>query len=554
MNYSEVEKVEFDVCVVGSGAGGGVTARALSESGAKVCILEIGEWKDPGKDFRGHIWPFELPHRGLQQEHSSHLFGNPAIYSSTSAGPELAPYLILPAVGGKTLLWAAHSWRFGPRDFRLHASHGVGVDWPISYEDLAPYYDQVETFMGVSGTRDGLEVIPDGNFLPPLNFRCGELQIGRALSHLGSRFKMISARKAINTVPHRGRAACHYCGHCMKGCEVDAKYTSANSEIPAALKTGNATLVTSAMAIEVLLDGSGNRVSGVVYRDLKSQQERRVRCKALALACGPIETTRLLLLSRSKLFPQGLANSSGNVGRNLQSTVECTTLGYLKSLKGSKTVNDDGTDSFHGTIPNPYYHKPHPDFPNGYLINVGSGAQLPYSSGALELLSMEKLPGFGKEHKQKLRNLVPALVTLGCQGQTLEADRNFVDLDPKLRDGFGFPAIRLHFGFGESEQAMIRDMRKITRALIEAAGGVIINPDAPGTVDPTHYVGTCRMGTDADHSVLNPYCQSHDLRNLFIVDGSSFPSYPEKNPTESVIAISLRAATFLGDQLRKGNL
>lgn len=554
MSYSEIEKTEFDVCVVGSGAGGGVAARALSERGAKVCILEIGEWKDPGKDFRGHIWPFELPHRGLQAERSRHLFGDPAVYSYTNAGPEPASYLILPAVGGKTLLWAAHSWRFGPRDFRLRALHGVGVDWPIGYEDLAPYYDRVETFMGVCGVRDGLEVIPDGRFLPPLNFRCGELEIGRALSHLGPHFKMISTRKAINTVPHRGRAGCHYCGHCMKGCEVDAKYTSANSEIPAALKTGNATLVTGAMAIEVLLDGSGNRVGGVVYRELKSRRERRVRCRAVALACGPIETARLLLLSRSKLFPQGLANSSGDVGRNLQSTIELVTLGHLNSLTGSPAINDDGTDSFHGTVPNPYYQKPHPNFPNGYLINVGSGAQILYSSGALELDSIKGLPGFGREHKRRLRNVVPALVTLGCQGQTLEAAGNFVDLDPELRDGFGLPAIRLHFGYGECEQAMIRDMREVTRAILEAAGGEVINPDAPGTVDPTHYVGTCRMGTDAARSVLNPYCQSHDLKNLFIVDGSSFPSFPEKNPTESVIAVSLRAATFLGEQLRKGNL
>ncbi len=554
MSYSEIEKTEFDVCVVGSGAGGGVAARELSARGAKVCILEIGAWKDPGKDFRGHTWPFALPRRGMQAEHSRHLFGDPAVYSFTNAGPEPASYLILPAVGGKTLLWAAHSWRFGPRDFRLRSLHDVGVDWPIGYDDLAPYYDRVETFMGVCGARDGLEVIPDGRFLPPLQFRCGERQIGRALSHLGPHFQMISTRKAINTVPHRGRPGCHYCGHCMKGCEVDAKYTAANSDIPAALQTGNATLVTGAMATQVLLDGSGNRVGGVVYRELESRRERRVRCRAVALACGPIETARLLLLSRSKLFPQGLANGSGEVGRNLQTTIELVTLGYLNSLTGSPAVNDDGTDSFHGTVPNPYYHKPHPNFPNGYLINVGSGAQILYSSGALQLDSLKGLPGFGREHKGRLRNAVPALVTLGCQGQTLEAAGNFVDLDPERRDGFGLPAIRLHFGYGESERAMIRDMRQVTRAILEAAGGAVINPDPPGTVDPTHYVGTCRMGTDPARSVLNPYCQSHDLKNLFIVDGSSFPSYPEKNPTESVIAVSLRAATFLGEQLRKGNL
>jgi choline dehydrogenase-like flavoprotein len=553
MNFAEVEATEFDVCVVGSGASGGIAAKELCERGAKVCVLEIGQWKDPGKDFRSHMLPFELPYRGLRGEYTRQLYGDPQLYRSSSAGPDLASYIIVPAVGGKTLLWAAHSWRFGSRDFRLRGLRGTGDDWPLRYDDLAPYYDRVEKLMGVCGARDALEVIPDGQFLPPLKFRCGELQIRRALPQLGPRFRMIATRKAINTVPYGGRPPCHYCGRCMKGCDVDAKYTSANTAIPAALKTGRCTLVTGAMTSHILLDRTGGRTRGVVFIEVDSRRERRVRCRALALACGPIESARLLLLSASKTFPQGLANSSGEVGKNLQTSINLTTEGYLKSLWESAVVNDDGTDLFHGTIPNPYYEKPHPDFPNGYLINVGSGIQLALSSSA-QLDTAGAIPGFGREYKKKVRAAAPALVALGCQGQTMASASNFVDLDPGSRDGFGLPATRLHFRVGEYELAMMRDMRAVTRAIIEAAGGVVINPAVVGGVDPSHYVGTCRMGTDPARSVLNQYCRSHDVRNLFIVDGSSFPSYPEKNPTETVIAVSLRAAEYLGEELRKGNL
>ena len=552
MNFAEVEATEFDVCVVGSGAGGGIAAKELCEQGAKVCVLEIGEWKDPAKDFRSHALPFELPYRGLRGEYTRQLYGDTRLFRHSSLGPD-APYIILPAVGGKTLLWAGHSWRFGSRDFRSRSLRGVGEDWPVRYDDLAPYYDRAEELMGVCGARDGLEVIPDGHFLPPLKFRCGELQIRRALPQLAPSFKMISTRKAINTISHGGRPPCHYCGRCMKGCDVDAKYTSANTAIPAALKTGRCTVVTGAMASQVLLDGAGARTRGVVFIEVNSRRERRVRCRAVALACGPVESARLLLLSVSKTFPQGLANRSGEVGKNLQTSINLTTEGYLKSLLGNPIVNDDGTDLFHGTIPNPYYEKAHLDFPNGYLINVGSGIQLALSSNA-QTDSASMIPGFGRQHKKNIRAVAPALVALGCQGQTMASASNFVDLDPEVRDGFGLPAIRLHFRVGNYELAMMQDMRAVTRAIIEAAGGVVINPSAAGGVDASHYVGTCRMGKDPVRSVLNEHCQSHDIQNLFIVDGSSFPSYPEKNPTETVIAVSLRAVEYLAEQLRKGNM
>ena len=526
----------------------------LSEHGVKVCVLEIGEWKDPNKDFHGHQWPYELPFHGFRGEYTEKLYGDPAIFRFSSVGAYPASYFIVPAVGGKTLLWAGHSWRFGQHDFRLRSIRGVGEDWPFQYEDLVPYYERAEELMGVCGSRDGLDVIPDGHFLPPLKLRCGEMDIGRALTKIGPQLKMIVTRKAINTIPYGGRPPCHYCGHCQRGCDVDAKYTSANSAIPAAVKTGRCTLVTGALAARIVVSSSGERANGVIFHEVRSGREHRIQCRAMALACGPVESARLLLVSKSKWFPEGLGNRSGQVGRNLQATIGLSTAGFLKSMVGSPVVNDDGTEVFHGTIPNPYYDHPHPDFPNGYLINVGSGAQLAYSIGSAGLEFARLYGGFGAQYKRRVRATFPALILLGCQGQTLASKDNYVDLDPSLCDGFGLPAIRLHYEIGQSERAMMRDMRHVTRAILEAAQGEIINAEAQGGVDASHYVGTCRMGTDPGRSVLNRYCQSHDVKNIFVVDGSSFPSYPEKNPTETVIAVSMRAADFLAEELRKGNL
>jgi choline dehydrogenase-like flavoprotein len=543
-----IERELFDVCIIGSGAAGGIAAKELTERGLRVVVLERGFWVSPAR-FRTHVMPYQLPFRGFRGGHGTNDYTGflyaPHPSTSDPAGEEI-DYALLPAVGGKTLLWDAFSWRFGERDFR---GRTAGDDWPLSYRDLAPFYDRAERFMGVSGSREGLAAVPDGQFLKSLTLRCGEQLVRRAcLEKLGLQYRMFPVRKAINTEPHGGRPPCHYCGHCMRGCDVDAKYTSANSAIPAALRTGRLSLVTGALVREIALGPDGDRVGDVIFLDVQTRQEHRVHARVVALACGSVEDARILLLSKSSRFPQGLANSSGWVGKNLVSEMGLGIFGYLEPLLGAPVVNDDGTGT-HGAIANLYYEKQSPDFARGYGLYVG--AQRPQIPGLLRALG-----GMGKEFKQRVREVYPALVYVGAAGEILAHAENYVDLDPDHQDEFGFPLPRFHFRFHENELAMAKDMLEKCVSVLEVAGGVRLaayetpRPDFDGE----NLVGLARMGDDPRTSVVNRYNRAHEVKNLWILDGASFTSYAEKNPTLTVIAVAMRAAHYLAEALRKGEV
>jgi len=543
-----IERELFDVCIIGSGAAGGIAAKELTERGLRVVVLERGFWVSPAR-FRTHVMPYQLPYRGFREGHGTNDYTGflyaPHPSTSDPAGEEI-DYALLPAVGGKTLLWDAFSWRFGERDFR---GRTAGDDWPIRYQDLAPFYDRAERFMGVSGSREGLAAAPDGQFLKPLNLRCGEQIVRKAcLTKLGPAYRMFPVRKAINTEPHGGRAVCHYCGYCMRGCDVDAKYTSANSAIPAALGTGRLTLVTGALVREITLRPDGDRAGDVIFLDVQSRQEHRIHARAMALACGSVEDARILLLSRSSRFPQGLANSSGWVGKNLISEMGLGVFGYLQALVGAPVVNDDGTGT-HGAIANLYYGKNSPDFARGYGLYVG--AQRPQIPGLLRALA-----GMGKEFKKRVREVYPALVYVGAAGEILSHAENFVDLDPDQRDEFGLPLPRFHFRFHANELAMAKDMLEKCVQVLEAAGGVRLAAyEAPRPdFDGENLVGLARMGDDPQASVVNRFNRAHDVKNLWILDGASFTSYAEKNPTLTVVAVAMRAAHYLAEAFRKGEV
>ncbi len=539
----------FDVCIVGSGAAGGIAAKELTEQGLRVVVLERGEWVSPTR-FRTHVPPYQLPYRGFRHGHGTNDYtgflyvARPS--TSDPAGEEI-DYALLPAVGGKTLLWDAFSWRFGERDFQ---GRTAGDDWPISYRDLAPFYDRAEHFMGVCGSREGLAAVPDGIFLKPLTLRCGELIIRKAcLEKLGPQYRMFPVRKAINTEPHGGRPVCHYCGHCMRGCDVDAKYTSANSAIPAALRTGRLTLATGAVAREIELDETGDRARAVVYFDARTRQEHRVRARAIALACGAVEDTRILLMSESARFPRGLANSSGWVGKNLVSEMGAGgVFGYLEPLLTGPVVNDDGTGT-HGAIANIYYEKNSANFARGYGLYVG--AQRPQIPGLLRALR-----GMGEGFKKRVREIYPALVYVGAAGEILAHPHNYVDLDPHEKDEYGLPLPRFHFRFHENELAMAKDMLEKCRTILEISRGVPLGPqeEPRPDFDGENLVGLARMGDDPRTSVVNRWNRAHDLKNLWILDGASFTSYAEKNPTLTVIAVAMRAAHYLVEALRKGEV
>jgi choline dehydrogenase-like flavoprotein len=538
----------FDVCIVGSGAAGGIAAKELTEMGLRVVVLERGEWVSPSR-FRTHTPPYQLPYRGFREGHGTNDFTGFLFSqhpSTSDLGGEEIDYALLPGVGGKTLLWDAFSWRMGERDFQ---GRTAGDDWPITYQELAPFYDQAERFMGVCGTREGIAAVPDGHYLKPIALRCGERIIQKAcLEKLGPQYRMFPVRKAINTEPHGGRPVCHYCGHCMRGCDVDAKYTSANSAVPAALRTGKLVLATGAVVREIELDENGERVRSVICIDAPTRQEHRVRGRVIALACGSVEDLRILLMSKSRRFPQGLANSSGWVGKNLVSEMGLGIFGYLESMVGGRVVNDDGTGT-HGAIANLYYEKNNFHFARGYGLYVG--AERPQIPGLLRALR-----GMGVEFKKRVRGVYPALVYIGAAGEILAHPDNYVDLDPSEKDEFGLPLPRFHFRFHSNELAMARDMLEKCQTLLEVSGGVRLAPqETPRPVfDGENLVGLARMGDDPRTSVVNSSNRAHDLKNLWILDGASFTSYAEKNPTLTVITVAMRAAHHLAEALRKGEV
>ena len=532
----------YDVCVVGSGAAGGVVAMQLAQAGANVVVLEAGKWVDPTTEFFSHTMPYELPKHGYGWSPHKHLRVDPKLEPFTQAGNRSVDHFLTKKVGGKSLLWAGLSWRNSKYDF---------ASWPISYDELAPYYDKMEVLMGVTGNYDNHPNVPDGKYLKPLKWNCTAFEIQKGANKLDAKkYKMITARKAILTEKNWSkRAPCHYCSHCMRGCDTESKYTSANTAMPLALATGKCKLILYANAAEVLMSQDGSKTTGVRYFDARTKKSYEVFAKNVVLACGPVESARLMLLSKSKHFPTGVANSSGQVGKNLISHTSTSAQGFLKSLKQREVYNDDGTDSSHAYIPSFYWEKPHKDFRKGYHIIVdGSTRHGTYGGGMYH-----NVPGFGADLKKEIHDRYPALINLYSQnGMVADASR-FVELDAKVKDVYGLAVPKINFSLMAEDIASSNDSLNTISEIIEASGGVITsksNPNSPG-VDSVHYCGTAKMGTDPKTSVLNPYLQTHDVKNLFVADGSGFIDFSEKNPTLTVMALASRSSDYLIEMLKK---
>ncbi|MBI1761840.1 MAG: GMC family oxidoreductase [Acidobacteria bacterium] len=534
----------YDVCVVGSGAAGGVVAMQLAQKGASVVVLEAGKWVDPAKDFFSHTMPYELPKNGRGWDPRAHLTVDRTKEPFTKAGDyQRFDHFLSKVVGGKTLLWAGLSWRNSTYDFAA---------WPVKYEELAPHYDRMERLMGVTGNYDHHPNVPDGIFLKPLKWSCAAYEIQKGCNKLDAkRFKMITARKAILTEKTgSNRPACHYCGHCMRGCDVDAKYTSANTALPAALKTGKCKLILYANAAEVMMSKDGSRAEGVRYFDARTRQSQEVRARYVVLACGPIESARLLLLSKSQHVPNGLANSSGLVGRNLISHTSSSVQGYLKTMYGSDIArlgNDDGTESSHAYIASFYYDKPHPDFPKGYHIIVDSGSRAGIGNPGF----VQNIGGFGVDLKREARHRYPGLLSMYSQNGMIASPEKYMELDPEVKDIYGLAVPKIHFSLTSEDRAIHKDAIEKISSIIEASGGVVTGTSPNPGVDSVHWVGTCKMGNDPKTSVLTPYLQSHDVQNLYVADGSGFIDFSEKNPTLTVMALASRCADHLHEQLRR---
>lgn len=383
--------------------------------------------------------------------------------------------------------------------------------------------------------------------------RCGEEMLKRGVERLktkGRKMEFVGQRKAMATQSLPGAAKCHYCGHCMAGCEVDAKYTSANTPIPLALKTGNLTLLTQATMTRILMK-TPRRVEGIEYTKADGGVDT-IKCRALVLACSAIETARQLLINHTPEHPNGLANSSEQVGRNLTSHFGATVVGFFPQLRGRSHSNDDGTDYYHGLLTGLYWDKPNPKFEGTYQVQCGSGVH-PLA------LAVPNVPGFGSQLKRDLLDVNNCHAAMGMQGSLRQSPRKFVDLDPDRRDRYGAPLPRVHMHYEANDVAMARDMVETSEEIIRAAGGAVYS--SPGEVglaklkvDSNHWVGTACMGTDPAKSVVNKDGQCHDVQNLFIADASVFAAYPEKNPTLTNIALAWRMGDRLAAKFRTGEL
>ena len=559
----------YDVCVVGSGAGGGMAAKILTEGGLSVVLLEAGPPLNPDKDYKEHMWPYQLPHRGAGVGGNALQPGNGLetefLAPNGAWTIEGEPYTVAAdskfrwfrsrIVGGRTNHWGRIALRFAPVDFRSKSRDGLGDDWPISYDDISPYYDKVESYIGVFGTKENIPSAPDGIFQPPPKPRCSEVILKRACDKAG--VTCIPARLAILTKPLNGRPACHYCGQCGRGCRVASNFSSSQVLLPPAQQTGRLTLITGAMAREVLV-GKDGKAEGVSYIDKATRTEKRVHAKAVVLAASACESTRLLLNSRTSLFANGLANSSGMVGRNLMDSVGSDGYGYFPQMEKIPPHNHDGTGGMHVYVPWWKYDRRN-DFPRGYHIEMGGGRDMPGVGMFYDLC--DEVEGYGAGLKQTCRKMYGCYMGFSGRGEMIPNADSYCEIDPDVVDQWGIPVLRFHFKWSDHEIKMAKDMQETFRAITEAAGGTYLTKNGPsdgyGIADGgviIHEVGTARMGADPKTSVLNEYCQAHDVKNLFVVDGASLVTNPDKNPTLTILALSWRASEHLLAEARKGNL
>lgn len=561
----------YDAVIVGAGAGGGGAARVLTGMGLKVALLEAGPMIDPQRDYKTHKWPYDYGHR-TAEEGGALYFGRGTDYgffTTVSGGWQLdgEPYTVAEGsrftwfrsrvVGGRTNHYGRMSFRFSAMDFKPWSRDGLGWDWPIGYDDLAPWYDKAEKFIGVTGTVEGIPSAPDGIFETPPPPKVHELLMQKAGKKLSVPF--IANRRAVITKPKNGRPACHYCGECGRGCLTASNYSASQVEIFPALETGRLTLIPEAMVREVEI-GGGGRVTGVVYIDKRERAEKRVRGRAVVLAASACETARLLLNSKSKQFPNGLANGSGLVGRYLMDTVGYGVRGSIPYLENMPRYDTSGFGGAHLYAPWWLYDRHHKlDFPRGYHIEFGGGFRLP---GPGSFHAAARKYGYGKKLKERIRREYGTSIGLSGRGEMIPNNQSYLDIDPDAVDKWGIPVPRFHFKWSDYEWKQARHMEKSFSDLIEACGGKGLRQNnaaregegisVPGSI--IHEVGGARMGENPGNSVLNKYCQSHEVRNLFVADGASFVSNPDKNPTLTISALAWRTAEYLAEEMRKGNV
>jgi choline dehydrogenase-like flavoprotein len=559
----------YDAIVVGSGITGGWAAKELCEKGLRTLIVERGRHVEHGKDYITEwLPPWELPHRGrgdrelYQREYpiqsknyafgetTRHFFVNDTEHPYLTDGEQEFRWIRGYHLGGRSLLWGRACWRWSDLDFEANLRDGHGVDWPIRYKDIAPWYSHVERFVGIAGEKLGLAHLPDGEFLPPWEMNCAEQLVRQKIERAFPGRRMTITRVANLTEAHGGRSRCQARDQCARGCSFGSYFSSLSATLPAAARTGRLTIVTDAIVESVLYDERAGRVTGVRVIDAKTKQAREYAGRLVFLNASTLGTAQILLNSKSARFPNGLANSSGEVGRNLMDHL---------SKAGARAIVPGLEDKYvFGRRPTGTYiprfrnlgrpGESRVGFLRGYGIQAGASRQ-----GWRRVASM---PGLGPELKASLRE--PGPWTMSMQGycECLPRRENYADLDPARTDQWGIPLLRIHWSWSENEKALREDAKTQAAEMLDAAGCrdvATYDDDAPMGFS-VHEMGTVRMGRDPKTSVLNGYNQAHDVPNLFVTDGACMTSSSCVNPSITYMALTARAVDHAVSEINRRNL